>query len=133
MDVNTQTDIVGIIAICAIFSPILTTLINNLHTLISNYINNNQKRKQETINNFIVASLNCITHYEYNNKHTSKPSNDLLLNYYICLDKFIYFFPKYSKSKNLTLLTNNLRSGDAHIIQKNLVDLLMELKNKKQK
>lgn len=118
----------AIIAVCAIFSPIITTLINLLHNLIMKIYEDNIVVKRKVIDDFIKATNNCITVYDpLGNKDEIEPNVNDLKNYYVVSNKLILYFPKIKNSKKLYKLNNEITTGYGPFILSTLKELLTEL------
>lgn len=79
MEFDSTLTITGIIAICAIVSPLLTALINNRHIYRLKQLEINSTAKKEILNDFIDATLSC--NNSYNSKIKFYKELNRVLNY----------------------------------------------------
>lgn len=83
MNIDLNLTITGIIALCAILSPILTTLINNHHQSKMKKVEIYELAKQKALREYISASFNYISFKNQENE----------VKFFTALNNLYIYFP----------------------------------------
>lgn len=89
MNIDLNLTITGIIALCAILSPVFTTLINNHHQTKIKKIEIYETAKQQALYEYISASFNYISFKSTENE----------VKFFTTLNNLYIYFPKIDKMK----------------------------------
>lgn len=127
MKFDLNLTITGIIALCAIISPILTSFIENKFKLANKKIDVYESRKFNALNEFINNTLNCISLFNTNediSKHKVKP--ELLREYYKSANKLITLFPNVDINE-IKIIGNQIECGYYSFIDEHLNNVIIKL------
>lgn len=127
MKIDLNLTITGIIALCAIISPIITSFIENKYKLSNKKIDVYETRKFDALNEFINNTLNCISLFNTNediSKHKVKP--ELLREYYKSANKLITLFPNVDINE-INIIGSQIECGYYNFIDKHLNSVVIKL------
>ena len=127
MKLDLNLTITGIIALCAIISPILTSIIDNMYKLKAKKMDVYETGRINALNDFINCTFNCINYFDGNsNSDDIKVKIELLREYYKSYHKLITFFPNINL-KDVDAIGAQITSGEYGFIANKLYRVVIDL------
>lgn len=117
MNIDLSLTITGIIALCAIISPILTAVINNHYKLKLNLLETYTLKRREILLSFIDTVIECS-----DNLTNGKLSNSKYKEYCKASEYLLVYFPELD-SNFIESMTKHLKLGDSEFLLEHLSDI----------
>lgn len=113
-----------IISICAIFSPAITSVIDNIFKIYLNHKREAMLEKRKALNEFVDATMECITHSNQDDEY-DKPDINKLKRYYKASKTLLLYFPL--KLNEFDILDNQIKFGTKESILTYSKDIIEKL------
>lgn len=126
MKFDLNLTITGIIALCAIVSPIITSIIDNNYKIKIKKMDNYELEKRKVLEEFINSTIECITTTDDCNPKSVDPTLECLKRYYNASKKLLLYFPEID-IKKIKLLDNQITSGRKECIDSFSQDIIQNL------
>lgn len=115
-----------IISICAIFSPIITCIFDNIFKTFLTQRHEIKTKKCDVVKEFIDATIECITYFSVDDNDEVRPNADNLKRYYKSSKALVLYFPKVDLEK-LDKLNSQIATGNKNHIFQYLKSIIEEL------
>lgn len=113
-----------IISICAIFSPAIASVIDNIFKIYLNHKREAMLEKRKALNEFVDATMECITHSNQDDEY-DKPDINKLKRYYKASKTLLLYFPL--KLNEFDILDNQIKFGTKESILTYSKDIIEKL------